>query len=330
MLIACDDEQILAKVNRVCLDHAQSFDLRTNVLWVEVLDAKSFLRSLLKAVPGRADQPAVKLTWAPPEASSNQLLRRALGGASLLQVGAALQAADAVADPPAFEVHYQPVIRLTDHGVVGFEGLVRATQDGQPLDAAELIKRAGRGGWLSEFDQLARALAIRDAADWLGTGLLFLNVMAPNGTFEVESITDAVHQAHAAGIVADQIVLEMVESNRYRSIDAAADQVAELRALGVRIALDDVGDGFASLSLVTRFRPDVVKISGSIVAQLPSPEALAVVKAIVALAHPTGAWVVAENIETKAQEQTLLSANVDWGQGHLLGSPAPPRPTPSQ
>ena len=74
--------------------------------------------------------------------------------------------------------------------------------------------------------------------------------------------------------------------------------------------------------MVSQFKPDVVKIAGHLVAALPTPEATAVISAIVTLAHDTGSWVVAENIETEAQARKLTSLGVDWGQGLHLGPPA--------
>jgi EAL domain-containing protein (putative c-di-GMP-specific phosphodiesterase class I) len=89
----------------------------------------------------------------------------------------------------------------------------------------------------------------------------------------------------------------------------------------VRIAIDDVGDGYSSLRVATSFKPDVLKLSGDLVHSLPSSEATAIIKAVVDLAHQTGAWVVAEGVETDAQAAALLNLEVDWGQGILFGGP---------
>ncbi len=328
LLLASENGAILAVLDRLGMGAVDTIDLRTGVLWIDVADAREFLRSILASLldDGQLDDAQlsqVSVAWAEPGATVDELMREALHSTRLDQVADALRANAAILDPPAYEVRYQPLVRLDDRTVIGFESLIRATQDGHALDAEELIRRADIGGWISEFDQLARTLAIRGVGPWLGDGLLFLNVMAPHGVFDVAAIEAAIDEAALVGIDADQIVLEAVERNRYNSVDDAARQVAELRKLGVRIALDDVGDGFSSLSLVTRFRPDVVKISGSIVSNLPSVEAAAVIDAVVHLAHGTGAWVVAENIETEAQADALAAAGVDWGQGNFLGLPTP-------
>lgn len=323
VLLTSDEARILTRLDRLCVDAADTFDLRTGVLWIEVSDGQAFLRSLVAEVEAPADRSSVRVAWAMPDATVDQLLREALHGTTLHHVANALRADNAIIDPPAYEIRYQPLVRLDDRTVIGFESLIRATQGGHSLDAEELIQRADVGGWFSEFDQLARTLAVQGVGSWLGEGLLFLNVMAPGGAFDVEAIKTTIRQAEQVGIEPDQLVLEAVERNRYTDVSRAAEQISELRELGVRIAVDDVGDGFASLTLVTHFKPDVVKISGTIVSMLPSEEALAVVGSIVHLAHQTGAWVVAENIESQAQADALAAAGVDWGQGNFLGTPAP-------
>lgn len=119
-------------------------------------------------------------------------------------------------------------------------------------------------------------------------------------------------------------MFEAVERNRYDSLDDAAQQIEQFRSHGIRIAVDDVGDGFSSLRTVVAFKPDIVKIAGTMAAELGTPEGKAVVRAIVQLAHETGAWVIAENIETLEQAQQAAALGVDWGQGHYFGAPGLP------
>lgn len=321
VLISTDRSDLREKLDAICIEHATTFDVRAETIWVEVANPCSLLHDLAVAVGDDDDRRAIRVGWAPVDAPVERLVERALQAETLDEIADHLAERQLLLDPPLFEVHYQPVIRLEDRSVIGFESLIRARQQSRLLNAEELIRRAGRGGWLPEFDQLARTLAVRGVGEWLGDGLLFLNVMAPDGLFDLDDIGATVRQAVAAGLEPDQIVLEAVERNRYRSLDEAAEQIAQLRELGVRIAVDDVGDGFAGLSVLTRFLPDVVKISGTVVERLPSAEGDAVIGALVGLAHDTGAWVVAENIENERQVEALIEAGVDWGQGHHLGSP---------
>jgi EAL domain-containing protein (putative c-di-GMP-specific phosphodiesterase class I) len=207
---------------------------------------------------------------------------------------------------------------------VGFESLLRASAGKQILAGDELLAKVNNNE-LQDLDRFARMLAVQGSSAWLGRGLLFMNIMAPGGHFDLDGALGTVRQAVEAGLEPDQLVFEAVESNRYVSLGKAAEELQELRSTGVRVAVDDVGDGFASLRMMSVFKPDIVKISGVLVAELPAPEAEAVIGAIVEMAHQMGAWVVAENIESDIQLKRLKRLGVDWGQGLLLGPPSPPR-----
>lgn len=321
MLVGTDRVDLRSIVDSCCLAFAGTLDVRTDVLWVEVDDGLDLCRSLVAEVPNHDDQLEVQLAWAAADSTIDQLMRAALQSVSLADVSQQLELDALAANPPMYEVRYQPIIRLDDHTVVGFESLIRARQGTTLVDAEALIARAVRGGWLDDFDQLGRSLAIGGIGPWLGEGLLFLNVMAVNGDFDVPAIAELVERAVAGGLDADQIVLETSERNRYRSLDDATAQIATLRELGVRIAVDDVGDGYSSLAVVAAFEPDIVKIAGPLISRLPSRTATSVIGAVVALAHSSGAWVIGENIESRAQAEALRSAGVDWGQGNFLGVP---------
>jgi EAL domain-containing protein (putative c-di-GMP-specific phosphodiesterase class I) len=319
VLVGSLDTALVTEIDTFSATMATSLDIRTGVLWTEVPDGLGFLEHLLDKLTGRLSD--VRFAFARPEATVDELVRRALLAADLDDLANAVERANLSANPPTYQVRYQPVVNLVDQSVIGFESLIRAHADGDLVDAEELIARATRGGWLHELDQLARTMALRGIGPWLGAGLLFLNVMAPDGSFDIEAVTATVEQAIGLGLDADQIVLEAMERNRYEDLAAAADQIAILRDLGVRIAVDDVGDGFSSLRVLGAFKPDIVKIAGHLVAELPSLEAEATIGAIVGLAHQTGAWVVGENIETVEQADHLNRLGVDWGQGLFLGAP---------
>jgi EAL domain-containing protein (putative c-di-GMP-specific phosphodiesterase class I) len=320
VLVGSNDPTVVAELDALTLATAASLDVRTGVLWTEVPDGRAFLDHLLETFTDSRNQ--IRFAFAEPRATVDALVRRALLAADLDTLANAVERAHLIASPPAYQVRYQPIVRLSDRRVIGFESLIRAHAEGEVIDAEELIARATRGEWLHELDELGRSMALGGVGPWLGAGLLFLNVMAPNGVFDVAAVTATVERALELGLDADQIVLEAMERNRYTDLAAAAAQIDSLRDLGVRVAVDDVGDGFSSLRVLGAFKPDIVKVAGQLVAELPSLEAEATIRAIVGLAHQTGAWVVAENIETIQQADQLERLEVDWGQGNFLGLPA--------
>ncbi|MDH4074842.1 MAG: EAL domain-containing protein, partial [Acidimicrobiia bacterium] len=279
---------------------AQAIDLRSDVLWVEVADGRAFLTRLLDDIPA-AQRAAVRVAFAGPDSSPEELVRDALMAPTLDMVADRLEQEELASEPLDYEIRYQPIVRLSNRSIVGFEALLRARFGSEAIGAEDLITRATKGGWLSELDQLGRQLAIRGVGPWLGAGLLFLNIMAPDGTFDLSAARRTIRHAEDIGLEPDQLVFETAERNRYVDLDLAAAQLTKLRSSGVRLAIDDVGDGYSSLKVATSFKPDVLKLSGDLIAALPSSEAVAIIKAVVDLAHRTGAWVVAESVETEEQ-----------------------------
>ena len=98
------------------------------------------------------------------------------------------------------------------------------------------------------------------------------------------------------------------------------------RSLGWRVALDDVGAGWSSLSLLAAVRPDVVKLDKALVQELPDDGARTVLKAVTDLAHQLGAVVVAEGVETERLADEVTALGADLGQGWLFGRPVRPEP----
>lgn len=320
VLVGSADPTLVKQLDELSTAAASTLDIRTGVLWTQVPDGRGFLDHLLDHITTKRRD--VRFAFAAPDATVDHLVRRSLLAPDLEGLANAAERADLSANPPTYEVRYQPVVNLADRSVIGFESLIRAQANGETVSATDLIDRADRGDWLNELDQLGRTMALRGVGPWLGAGLLFLNVMAPDGSFDLNATRATVEHALEIGIDADQLVFEAMERNHYVDLDHAAEQIDELRSLGVRIAVDDVGDGFASLRVVSAFKPDVVKIAGDLVKGLPTIEAESVITAIVQMAHQAGAWVVAENIETSDQAEHLIGLGVDWGQGHFLGAPA--------
>ncbi len=324
VLVGSNDPAVIQHLDESLIAEAESVDIRSGVVWMEVANGRSFLGHLVDRLSnGSSPGPGVevKVAVADLDSSPQELVQHALMAAEIDHVATLLEQEALINAELDYEVRYQPIVRLANRSVVGFEALIRARLNGEVLGADELIERATRGAWLDELDQLSRQLAIRGVGPWLGAGLLFLNMMAPGGTFDLAAARRTIRHAEDIGLDADQLVFEATERNRYANIDLAAAQLIKLRNAGVRIAIDDVGDGYSSLRVATSFKPDVLKLAGELIAALPSAEATAIIRAVVDLAHRTGAWVVAEGVETEAQAKLLRTLEVDWGQGVLFGPP---------
>ena len=330
VLLGSADPGVINHLDEALIAEAETVDIRSGVVWLEVSDCRNFLHQLgehladniTASANGNGSGPAeIKVAVAEVDSSPQELVQKALMAATLTHVADLLEQEELASADLDYEVRYQPIVRLNNRSVVGYEALIRARMSGEILTANDLIARATKGGWLAELDQMGRQLAVRGVGPWLGAGLLFLNMMAPDGTFDLSAARRTIRNAEDIGLEADQLVFETAERNRYTNIDLAAAQLTKLRSAGVRIAIDDVGDGYSSLRVATSFKPDVLKLAGDLISALPSSEATAIIRAVVDLAHRTGAWVVAEGVETEAQAKALRTLEVDWGQGVLFGPP---------
>ena len=320
ILLGSDQPEIMARLNRNLAAAVDAIDLRSDVLWVEVANGHAFLVKLLDDVADSA-KGAIRVAFAEPESSPQDLIHRALMAPTLDVVAERVEQEEVASEPLDYEIQYQPIVRLNNRSIVGYEALLTARLGTELIESDELVRRATKGDWLPELDQLGRQLAIRGVGPWLGAGLLFVNIMAPDGTFDLSAARRTIRHAEDIGLEPDQLVFETAERNDYVDLDLAAAQLTKLRSAGVRLAIDDVGDGYASLQVATSFKPDVLKLTGELVSALPNDKATAAIREVVDLAHRTGAWVVAEQVETEEQARVLRTLEVDWGQGDLFGPP---------
>lgn len=324
VLIGSTDDALQAEAEEFAASYADVVDVSSSDARLAVYDTDEFTIAMIRAFPDRLRD--IRLAFAPGDLPPSKWHPYALLGTTLSRHAARLGLTDdSDAEPERYEVRFQPIVSLKKRSAVGFEALVRGLGPQGVIDAQQLIETATLAGRVGAYDQLMRKLSLRAVdSSWLGEGLLFLNLGAPGGQFDTEAIHSCIDQAEALGISADQLVFEAVEWNRYNNVGAAARQLREIRKRGVRVAVDDVGDGFASLTVVAEFQPDIVKLNGRLTKSVEEPSSAAVVGAVVDMAHRMGAWVVGENVETWNQLRALRKLGVDWGQGHFLGEPTAP------
>jgi EAL domain-containing protein (putative c-di-GMP-specific phosphodiesterase class I) len=114
----------------------------------------------------------------------------------------------------------------------------------------------------------------------------------------------------------------VLETTAIEADDVALRTIRALRALGVRVTVDDFGAGYASLARLRALEPDVIKVDRSLMAAEDDPARPSPLLAgITELAHRLGAWVVAEGVETETQRSAAIAAGCDAMQGYLLGRP---------
>jgi diguanylate cyclase (GGDEF)-like protein len=226
-----------------------------------------------------------------------------------------------------FFLNFQPIFSLGDRRLRGFEALVRWQHPTiglvAPLDFIPIAEETGfivpLGRWilLAACEQLAAWTALSNEPLTVAVNLSRRQLASP-------LLVDNIHTALAlTGVHPQQLVLEVTESVLMENPEQAASALTELRALGIRIAVDDFGTGFSSLSYLQRFPVDVLKIDKSFVDPLneSEPASSALVTSIIGLAHSLSLEVVAEGIEREDQFERLIELGCDYGQGYLMARP---------
>ncbi len=232
-------------------------------------------------------------------------------------------------DDCTLDVAFQPVWDLERGSVLGHEALLRlppTTPLRGPQEAFDLAHRLGLAG---ELDAKARETILRAVASRRWHGLLFLNVH-PDGLRSLD-LTDLSDGIALAGLEPADVILEVTEQADLDQPDLIR-VLKQLRELGLRLALDDMGQGNAGLRALTHVRFDVIKIDRAVIARLGAdPASDATVAAASTFAQRTGGWVIAEGIEDLAMLDEVTSygsvvagrPSVLAGQGYLLGRPSP-------
>ncbi|MDH2416601.1 bifunctional diguanylate cyclase/phosphodiesterase [Nocardioides sp. CER19] len=222
-------------------------------------------------------------------------------------------------------LHYQPLVRLTDRAVVGVEALVRWAHPSRglvpPLEFVPQAERTGAirslGAWT--LDEACRAAGESDQQ--LASVSVNVSVRELRDPDYVGTVRETLARY---GLPGSRLMLEVTEGIYDEGDPQVVRTLHEVRALGVRIAIDDFGSGYSSLRWLDRLPLDVLKIDGTFIDSIQegSPEA-PILEAIVAMARSLGVDVIAERVETEHQARVLAGLGCDLGQGFLFGRPEP-------
>ncbi len=227
-----------------------------------------------------------------------------------------------------FEIHYQPVVRLSDGQVSGVEALVRWLHPERglvpPGDFIPFAEETGLivpiGRWvLHEGCRQAKVLRDRFAE---GTHKPTISInLSVKQLFHSDITSDVISALHESGLEAGALTLEITESVMMTDIELAVRRLNELRGLGVRLAMDDFGTGYSSLSYLSRFPLDILKMDRSLLAAGASPVTNGLATAVLGLGETFALEVVAEGIEFPEQSSTLRELGCELGQGFYFARP---------
>ncbi len=224
-----------------------------------------------------------------------------------------------------FTAFFQPIVRLSDNHIIGHEALLRWRHERRGLlSPGEFIGLGADNGLIEEVDwQVYRQVAEQLARG--GEGYISVNV-SPRHFRAADFADRLLRLIETAGADPGRLRIEITEVALLDDVPRALRMLQSLRSHGVLAQLDDFGTGFSALSYLHRFPIECLKIDQSFVAGLVGEsrmESVAVVRAIQALAGTLGIHTIGEGIETQAQRDVLTDLGCVYGQGYLLGRPAP-------
>ncbi len=224
--------------------------------------------------------------------------------------------------------HYQPIVRIEDGALVGFEALVRWHDPLRgAIPAGELITLAEETGLIHGLGILVLEIACRQLRAWqerhpaahglkMSVNLSRQQLLAPNVAARIVSVLQE------TGVAASSLIFEITESSAFHDPVNAAKVLGELRGHGAEIHLDDFGSGYSSLSDLSRLPLSAMKLDHAFLQDAcGGSEGALAYAAVVKLARAYGLQLVAEGVETQEQLAMLRSLEVDFAQGYLLGRP---------
>lgn len=221
------------------------------------------------------------------------------------------------------EVVYQPIVDLSSGCIVAVEALARWQHSTLGIvPPSVFVPIAEETGLIADLGVLVLAKACRDAKKMPDHIKVAVNLSAAQ--FAESDVVEAVIFGLAdSGLLENRLEIEITESVFLANDPRNLRTLEQLKKIGISIALDDFGVGYSSLSYLTAFPFDKVKIDKSFIARIDRPETGAVLSSIVHLSKALNLTLVVEGIETLHQLDELRPLEVALGQGYLFGKPAP-------
>jgi len=228
-------------------------------------------------------------------------------------------------DAGQLSVAYQPLVELASGRLIGFEALARWQH---PTDGAigptAFIPIAEESGLMPRLTDFVLHCACRQLATWqrLQPGLTMSVNLSGNDLAHSALVARVTRALVESGVRPEQLTLELTENILMSRVEGALSQLADLREVGVGLAVDDFGTGYSSLSHLSALPIDRLKIDRSFVSALSAgSNETAVVRAIVLLGQSLGKAIVAEGIESESQFAQLREMGCTYGQGYHFGRP---------
>lgn len=224
---------------------------------------------------------------------------------------------------------YQPIVSLKDGTILGYEGLSRIKGEGYFSHVEDMFKEAEKTGKIWQLEQVCRKAVLqginkqRDLFE-LKDRKLFLNVNPKILHDEKFQVGFTKEYLSRYSIDAEKIIFEVTERESVENTDDFVNALEHYKKQGYQIAIDDVGDGYASLNLICSVSPHFIKLDIHLIRNMIQNQInYAMIKGLVEFSLNSGILLIAEGIETKQELDMLIELGVQYGQGYYLYRPMP-------
>ena len=230
-----------------------------------------------------------------------------------------------------YVLHYQPKFSVVDRELAGFEALIRWDSPGEGLlPPSRFLPALEANDMILEVGRWALGEAAATAARWLDAGHAIGRIAVNVSTVQLHK-ADLAEEARTALAPLGRypnsgsfIELDINESMLMQDREDCVRKLRAVRARGIGVALDDFGTGYSSLAYLGQLPVDTLKIDRTFIARMTvDPDNMAIVHAIISLAHALRFKVSAEGVESEDQMRLLHLLRCDYAQGYLLGRPMP-------
>ncbi len=221
----------------------------------------------------------------------------------------------------AFELYYQPIVNIESGEVTCLEALLRWNHPERgPIPPSEFVPVAEEMGLIVPLGEWVLRKACSDAANW-PSGIAVAVNLSPTQIVGADLMPTVIGALARSGLPAARLEVEITEAVLMQSVKATLATLHNLRELGARISLDDFGTGYSSLSYLRSFPLDKIKVDRCFIGGLPGGDSLAIVRAIVSLAHSLNMTTTAEGVETELQAQQVRALGCTEMQGFHISRP---------